>query len=304
MVFLELIKVIFLGIIEGITEWLPISSTGHMLLVDEFIKLESKPEFKEMFFVVIQLGAILAVIYMYWSRLWPFRIIKDNKPPVIIKNGKKKKDARWKNEIKIGKVGISRSILIMWLKVIVATIPAAVFGILLDDWMEKYAHNGPVIAVALIVYGILFILVENRNERRKPRITKLSQLSYTDALKLGLFQSLAIVPGTSRSGATIVGGLTMGISRRLAAEFSFFMSIPIMFGWSVIKIVKFGLHYSVLEFVELIFGMIIACAVSILAIKFLMGYIKKNNFKIFGFYRIVLGLIVLVVFIAKALAGN
>ena len=304
MVFLEIIKVIFLGIIEGITEWLPISSTGHMLLVDEFIKLNSQPEFKEMFFVVIQLGAILAVIYMYWSKLWPFRVIKDNKPPVIIKNGKKKKDVRWKNEIKIGKIGISRSILIMWVKVIVATLPAAVIGLLLDDWMDKYAHNGPVIAVALIVYGILFILVENRNEKREEKIKKLSQLSYVDALKLGLFQSLAIVPGTSRSGATIVGGLTMGISRRLAAEFSFFMSIPIMFGWSVIKLIKFGMHYSVLEFVELIFGMAVACFVSIIVIKFLMGYIKKNNFKIFGYYRIVLGLIVIVVFIAKTLASN
>ena len=174
----------------------------------------------------------------------------------------------------------------------------------LDDWMDKYAHNGPVIAVALIVYGILFILVENRNEKREEKIKKLSQLSYVDALKLGLFQSLAIVPGTSRSGATIVGGLTMGISRRLAAEFSFFMSIPIMFGWSVIKLIKFGMHYSVLEFVELIFGMVVACFVSIIVIKFLMGYIKKNNFKIFGYYRIVLGLIVIVVFIAKTLASN
>ena len=304
MVLLELIKVIFLGIIEGITEWLPISSTGHMLLVDEFIKLNSKPEFKEMFFVVIQLGAILAVIYMYWSRLWPFRIIKDNKVPVIIRKGKKKKDARWKNEIKVGNIGISRAILNMWVKVIVATIPAAVVGLILDDWMEKYAHNGLVISVALMVYGILFILVENRNERRTESKTKFSHLTYKDAVELGLFQALAIVPGTSRSGATIVGGLTMGISRRLATEFSFFMSIPIMFGWSLIKIIKFGMHYSAMEFIELLIGMVVAFLVSVVAIKFLMGYIKKNNFKVFGIYRIVLGLLVMVIFIIKGIIGG
>jgi len=300
MAFFELLKVIFIGIVEGITEWLPISSTGHMLLVDQFIRLKADADFKEMFFVVIQLGAIIAVIYMYWGKLWPFRIIRqelieESKPR------KKKRDSRWKNEIKIGSIGISRPILLIWTKVIVATLPAAVLGLLLDDWMDKYAHTPAVIAVALIVYGVLFILIEDRNKKRPPKITKLSQLTYLDALKMGLFQTLAIVPGTSRSGATIVGALTMGVSRKLAAEFSFFMSIPIMFGWSLIKVIKFGFHYSVLEFFELLIGMIVAFIVSVFVIKFLMGYIKKNDFKIFGYYRIALGLLVIVIFTIKAI---
>ena len=304
MVILELLKVIFLGIIEGITERLPISSTGHMLLADKSMKRNADQDFKDMFFVVIQLGAIIAVIYMYWSKLWPFRMIKDNRPPVIVDaKGRKRKDGRWKNEIRIGSVGISRVILNIWLKVIVATIPAAVIGLLLDDWMDKYAHNAVVIAVQLIVFGVLFILVETRNEDREPKITKLSQLTYLDALKLGLFQMLAIIPGTSRSGATIVGGLTMGISRRLAAEFSFFMSIPIMFGWSLVKLIKFGMHYTPTQFFELLFGMAVAFFVSVLVIQFLMGYIKRNNFKIFGIYRIALGILVIVVtIIGKVMA--
>ena len=299
MAFLELLKVVFLGIVEGITEWLPISSTGHMLLVDQVVKLDASKDFKNMFFVVIQLGAILAVVYMYWGKLWPFRMVRDEKPRREKK--KKKIDPRWKDEIRIKNIGISRVILLLWLKVIVATLPAAVIGILLDDWMDKYAHTAGVIAVALIVYGVLFILVENRNEKRQPKITKLSQMTYLDALKLGAFQTLAIVPGTSRSGATIVGGLTMGYSRRLVTEFSFFMSIPIMFGWSLIKLIKFGFHYSVLQFFELIIGMVVAFIVSVFVIKFLIGYIKKNDFKIFGYYRIALGLVVIVIFVLKGL---
>ena len=301
MAFFELLKVIFLGVVEGITEWLPISSTGHMLLVDQVIKLKSSPEFKEMFFVVIQLGAILAVIYMYWDKLWPFRIVKPEGQNTRQKNGKK--NAKWKNEYRIGNIGVSRVIINLWTKVIVATIPAAVIGLLLDDWMDKYAHTPGVIAVALIVYGVLFILVEDRNAKRQPRIKKLGQITYQDALKLGLFQTLAIVPGTSRSGATIVGGLSMGFSRRVVAEFSFFMGIPLMFGWSIIKLIKFGFHYSVLEFFELIFGMVVAFVVSVIVINFLMGYIKKNNFKIFGYYRIALGLIVIIIFAIKGLMG-
>ena len=299
MVFLELLKVLFIGIVEGITEWLPISSTGHMLLVDEFMQLSADQDFKDMFFVVIQLGAIIAVIYMYWGKLWPFRLIRDNRVPTIKKNGKRVRDGRWKNEIKLGGVGISRPILFLWLKVLVATIPAGVLGLLLDDFVDKYAHNAPVIAVQLILFGILFILVENRNEERKPKITKMSQMTYLDSLKMGLFQTLAIVPGTSRSGATIVGGLSMGISRRVAAEFSFFMSIPIMFGWSIVKLIKYGFHYTAPQFFELLSGMVVAFIVSIFVIKFLMGYIKKNNFKIFGYYRIVLGILVLAVFFIK-----
>ena len=299
MAILEILKVIFIGIIEGITEWLPISSTGHMLLVDDLVNLTAKQEFKDMFFVIIQLGAILAVIYIYWSKLWPFRIVKEGSGEERASGRKRKKDGRWKNEIRIGNVGISRVIMILWLKVIVATIPAGILGILLDDWMDKYAHNAPVIAVALIVYGVMFILIENRNESRTPTIKKLNQLTYLDALKLGLFQSLAIIPGTSRSGATIIGGLTMGISRRLAAEFSFFMSIPIMFGWSLVKLIKFGMHYTVLQFCEMLIGMVVSFVVSLFVIQFLMGYIKKNNFKLFGYYRIMLGILVLVVFAVK-----
>jgi len=301
MAFLELLKVILIGIVEGITEWLPISSTGHMLILDQFLKLNADPEFKEMFFVVIQLGAIIAVIYIYWYKLWPFRIVRPEKRSVK-KNGKK--DSKWKNEYRIGSVGVSRQVIMMWVKVIVATVPAGIIGILLDDWMEKYAHTPAVIAVALIVYGILFILVEKRNAKRTPHITKVSQLTYLDALKLGLFQSLAIVPGTSRSGATIVGGLTMGISRKLATEFSFFMSIPIMFGWSLVKLIKFGLHYSALEFFEMLFGLIVSFVVSILVIKFLIGYIKKNDFKLFGWYRIGLGAIIIIIFAIKSIIAG
>ena len=301
MAFLELLKNILRGIVEGITEWLPISSTGHMLLVDQFLHFDARPEFKEMFFVIIQLGAIIAVIYMYWSRLWPFRIVRsekerDSRGRLLSKNPK------WKGEYRIGKVGISRPVLLMWVKVIVATIPAGILGLFLDDWMDKYAHTPAVIAIALIVYGVLFILVEKRNEVREPRITKLSEITYKDALFLGLFQALAIVPGTSRSGATIVGGLTMGISRKLAAEFSFFMGIPIMFGWSIVKLIKFGMHYSVLEFFELIFGMVVAFVVSIFVIRFLMNYIKNKSFKVFGIYRIVLGVIVIMVFAISSIA--
>ena len=299
MVFLELLKVLFIGVVEGITEWLPISSTGHMLLVDDFIKLNADQDFKDMFFVVIQLGAILAVIYMFWSKLWPFRMIKDDKVPVIKKGKKKVRDPKWKNEIKLGKVGVSRPVLYLWLKVIIATVPAGIIGILLDDWVDKYAHTAPVIAVQLIIFGVLFILVENRNADRTPKISKMSQITYLDALKLGLFQTLAIIPGTSRSGATIVGGLSMGISRRVAAEFAFFMSIPIMFGWSLVKIIKFGFHYTAPQFFEMIFGLLVAFFVSLFVIRFLMGYIKKNNFKIFGYYRILLGLLVIVVFLIK-----
>ncbi len=300
MVLLELLKVIFIGIIEGITEWLPISSTGHMLLLDDILKLNADQDFKDMFFVVIQLGAIIAVIYLYWGKLWPFRVVKNDKVPTIRKNGKRVRDGRWKNEIRLGNIGVSRPILYLWLKVLIATLPAAVFGLILDDWMDKYAHNAPVIAVQLIVFGILFILVEDRNENRTPKIKKMSQLTYMDALKLGLFQILAIIPGTSRSGATIVGGLSMGISRRVAAEFSFFMSIPIMFGWSLVKLIKFGFHYNATQFFELLFGMIVAFIVSVVVIRFLMGYIKKNNFKVFGYYRILLGTLVIIAAFIKA----
>lgn len=341
MAFLELLKVIVIGIVEGITEWLPISSTGHMLLLDLVLKFKADPEFKEMFFVVIQLGAIIAVIYMYWSKLWPFRIatrhsVWDDEQDEYEETGRRRSGQRsgqnrgdgrgdrnsnrgsrnrqmtkqqaqmralWKDEYRIGSIGVSRPILLMWVKVIVATIPAGIIGLLLDDWMEKYAHTPAVIAVALIVYGVLFVVVETRNKKRKPLITRVGQLTYLDAIKLGLFQSLAIVPGTSRSGATIVGGLTMGVSRRLATEFSFFMSIPIMFGWSIVKLIKYGFHYSALQFFELLVGLIVAFLVSVFVIRFLIGYIKKNDFRLFGFYRIGLGVIVIIVFAIKAIVA-
>jgi undecaprenyl-diphosphatase UppP len=283
MYFLEILKVIFVGIVEGITEWLPISSTGHMLLVDEFLNMRMREEFREMFLVVIQLGAILAVIVIYWEKLWPF-----------------KKAA---NPESGAKVNVNKKIISLWIRVIIATIPAGIIGILLDDWVDEHMHKSWIIAIALIVYGAWFIWIEERNKNKKPRVKKLLQLSYIDALKIGLFQCLSIIPGTSRSGATIIGGLETGLSRRVAAEYTFFMGIPIMLGWSLVKIIKFGFHYSFFEFFELILGMAVAFVVSLLVIKFLMDYIKKHNFKMFGVYRIALGVLVLVVFAIKSIAG-
>ena len=283
MYFLEILKVIFVGIVEGITEWLPVSSTGHMLLVDEFLNMRMTEEFREMFLVVIQLGAILAVVVIYWDKLWPFK--KSEKPG--------------------GGSGVlvNKKIINLWLRVIVATVPAGIIGILLDDWMDEHMHKPWVIAIALIVYGAWFIWIEERNKQKKPRVKKLLELSFLDALKIGLFQCLSIIPGTSRSGATIIGGLETGLSRRVAAEYTFFMGIPVMFGWSLVKLIKFGFHYSFFEFFELILGMVVAFVVSMLVIKFLMDYIKKHNFKVFGFYRIALGILVLIVFAIKAIAA-
>ena len=281
MYFLEILKVIFVGIVEGITEWLPVSSTGHMLLVDEFLNMRMREEFREMFLVVIQVGAILAVVIYYWDKLWPFK--KSEKPG--------------------GGVIINRKIMNLWLRVIIATIPAGIIGLLLDDWMDEHMHKPWVIAIALIVYGAWFIWIEERNRNRKPRVRKLLELSIPDALKIGLFQCLSIIPGTSRSGATIIGGLETGLSRRVAAEYTFFMGIPIMFGWSFVKLIKFGFHYTFFEFIELMLGLTVAFGVSLLVIKFLMDYIKKHNFKMFGFYRIALGVIVLIVFAVKAIAA-
>ncbi len=282
MAFFELLKVILIGVVEGVTEWLPISSTGHMLLLDQVIKLKSSPEFKEMFFVVIQLGAILAVIYMYWDKLWPFK--------------RQTKDGQ-------GTITVNKKIISLWIRVIIATLPAANIGLLLDDWMDEHMHKPWIIAIFLILYGVWFIWVEERNRHRRPRVKKLLKVTYLDAVKIGLFQCLSIIPGTSRSGATIIGGLETGLSRRVAAEYTFFMGIPIMFGWSVVKLIKFGFHYTFFEFFELILGMVVAFTVSLLVIKFLMDYIKKHNFKLFGYYRIVLGALVLIVFGIKAIAG-
>lgn len=278
---IEWLKVILLGVIEGITEWLPISSTGHLILVDEFVKLQQSEAFMEMFNVVIQLGAILAVVVLYWSKLWPFHTKKNadkTKPANLVNN--------YCNMDKI----------ILWFKIVVACLPAMIIGLPLDDWMDENLHNGTVVALALIFYGIVFIIIENYNKKRKPRISSLEELTFKDALLIGVFQVLSLIPGTSRSGSTIIGGILIGTSRELAAEFTFFLAIPVMFGASALKLLKFGLGFTAIELAVLLVGMIVAFVVSIIAIKFLMGYIKKHDFKAFGWYRIVLGIIVLLYF--------
>ena len=263
----ELLKTILIGIVEGLTEWLPISSTGHMILVDEFIKLNVSKQFMDMFLIVIQLGAILAVVVLNFERLNPF--------------------SPWKTKLQ------KRNTINLWLKVVVACIPAAAVGIPLNDWMEENLMTTPIVAAMLILYGVLFIVVEYFNRYRIPSCNNVDHLPYTTALIIGLFQVLALVPGTSRSGATILGGILFGASRVAATEFTFFMAIPVMFGASLIKIMKFGLDYSGSELTILAVGMITAFIVSILSIKFLLMYIKKNDFTAFGWYRIALGLIVL-----------
>lgn len=272
---LEILKVIIIGIVEGITEWLPISSTGHMILVDELIKLNASEEFKSMFMVVIQLGAILAVVVLYFRKLNPFSRSKSLKMRYLT--------------------------IELWKKIIVACLPAAMLGVLIDDWLDAHLYNGFIVAMALIVYGVLFILIENSNKKRVDSITKVYSIDYQTALFIGAFQVLALIPGTSRSGATIIGGMILGASRSVAAEFSFFLSIPIMFGASLLKLVKFGFHYSMAEIVYLFLGMIVAFLVSIFSISFLLNWIKKNDFKFFGYYRIVLGLIVLVWYFVSSL---
>lgn len=265
MEFIEILKAIILGIIEGITEWLPISSTGHMILADEFIQLNTSDAFKEMFFVVVQLGAIMAVVVLFWNKLFPFSL-KDKK------------------------LEIKKDIFDLWFKVIVAALPAAVIGLLFDDMLNAIFYNYQTVALMLIIYGILFIIVENRNKNRVPKVETLEALTYKTALMIGLFQVLALIPGTSRSGATIIGAILIGTSRFVAAEFTFFLAIPVMVGASLLKLLKFGLAFTASELTILLVGMFVAFIVSVLAIKFLMGYIKKHDFKAFGYYRIVLGL--------------
>ena len=270
MFFIEILKAIFLGIVEGITEWLPISSTGHMILVDEFIKLDVSKEFLDMFMVVIQLGAILAVLVLYFHKLNPF----SRKKTLV------ERKQTWS----------------LWLKVIIACLPAAVIGLIFDDKINELFFNAWTIAITLIVYGVLFIIVEIFNRKRKPKIRELSQLPYTMAFLIGVFQLLALIPGTSRSGVTIITALLLGASRFVAAEFTFFLAIPVMLGASALKLVKFGFSYTGLEIAILIAGVLTAFLVSVLAIKFLMKYIKKHDFKIFGVYRILLGIAVIIYF--------
>jgi undecaprenyl-diphosphatase len=271
--FLEIIKAVIIGAIEGLTEWLPISSTGHMILADEFIRLSVSDAFKEMFLVVIQLGAIMAVVILYFEKLNPFAPTKTS----------------W------GK----RHTAYLWLKVLVACVPAGIVGFLFDDEIDRMFYNYVTVAIALIVYGILFIIIENRNRNKAFRISDFDSLSYRTAFLIGVFQVLALIPGTSRSGATIVGAMLLGASRRVAAEFSFFLAIPVMFGASGYKLLKFGFDFTGAEIAVLITGMVVAFVVSVLAIKFLMGYIKRHDFKPFGYYRIILGIIVLLFFWLK-----
>ena len=274
--FIELLKVIFLGIVEGITEWLPVSSTGHLILVEEFIKLNVSEAFWEMFMVVIQLGAIMAVVVLYFKELWPFQ------------NQKKAKGAL-ERYVKTDKM-------IMWFKIVVSCIPSIVIGLPFNDFIEEHFNNYLVVSIMLIVYGIFFILIENYNKKRTASINSVAEIGWKTAFLIGVFQLLAVIPGTSRSGATIIGGILLGTSRTVAAEYTFFLAIPTMFGASLLKLVKFGLNFTGTEAMILIVGTLVSFVVSILAIKFLMGYIKKHDFKVFGWYRIVLGIVVLLFF--------
>ena len=262
------------GIVEGITEWLPISSTGHMILVNQFLSF-SDNNFKDMFLVVVQLGAILAVVLLFWDRIWPFNFkTKKNNEPFV-----------------------KMDIMQLWFKIIISCVPAAIVGLLFDEVIEDMFYNGVVVAGALIIYGVLFIVVENWNKGRRPVITTVAEIGYNSAIIIGLFQLLAaIVPGTSRSGATILGALLIGISRGVAAEYTFYLAIPVMFGASLLKIIKGGFGFGVMGTVTLTVGMVVAFVVSLFVIKFLLGYIRKHDFKAFGYYRIVLGVIVLLYF--------
>ena len=267
----EIFKAIIFGIIEGITEWLPISSTGHMILLNEFVTLDVSPEFWEMFLVVIQLGAILAVVLLFWNKIFPFRF---NEKPVI-----------------------DKEIFSLWFKILVACVPAAVIGLVFDDVLDALFYNPWSVSVALIVFGIAFIVIENKNRNASPKVTELSEITYQMAFLIGVFQLIAAVfPGTSRSGATIVGALLIGVSRTVAAEFTFFLAIPVMLGASFLKIVKFGFDFTGAEAAILFTGMVSAFIVSVIVIRLLMGYIKKHDFKVFGWYRIVLGAAVLMYF--------
>ena len=272
---IDLIKAILYGIIEGITEWLPVSSTGHMILFEEVMPMNVSEDFWNVFLVVIQLGAILAVVLLYWNKIFPFNFKNKNRP------------------------FIRYDIMNLWGKIIIACIPAAIVGLAFDDILEKYLYNSFVVATMLVLVGIAFILIENGNRHRRANVTTLEELSYFDAFKIGMFQLIAaIFPGTSRSGATILGGLMIGVSRTIAAEFTFFLAIPVMFGASLLKLLKYGFAFTGMELTLLLVGMLVAFIVSVIVIRFLMSYIKKHDFKVFGYYRIILGIIVIICFFA------
>ncbi len=266
--FIEILKAIFLGIVEGITEWLPVSSTGHMLLVDEFLTLNMSEEFKEMFFVVIQLGAILAVVLLFWKRMLPFDFS--------------------------GGIKIKKQTFSLWFKVALACVPGAVITLLFDDFIEAHLHTPSVIAAALIFYGLAFILVELKTKNRPAKTQVLEEISYKEALLIGLFQVLSIIPGTSRSGSTIIGALIIGVSRVAAAEFTFFLAVPVMLGLSFIKLLGFGFSFTATEIAVLLAGTLTAFLVSLAVVKALMNYVKRKDFKVFGYYRIILGAVILI----------
>lgn len=269
---IEILKAILFGIVEGVTEWLPISSTGHMIILDELVKLDVSEDFLSMFLVVIQLGAILAVVLLFWNQLFPFSL--KEKPYV--------------------KKGIFQ----MWFKIIVSCVPAAVVGVLFEEQLDEWFYNYQTVAVMLILFGVAFIWIENRNARKEAKITSIAEITWQTAFWIGMFQLIAAVfPGTSRSGATILGGIMLGLSRTVAAEYTFFLAVPVMFGASILKIVKFGLDFSAPELMTLLVGMTVAFVTSIFVIKFLLGYIRKHDFKVFGWYRIVLGIAVLIFFV-------
>lgn len=274
---IEILKVIVLGIVQGFTEWLPISSTGHMILIDELLQLNVTAEFKNLFLVVIQFGAALAIVTLYFNKLNPF---SKKKSPA-------KKKATWR----------------LWIKIAIACIPAAVVGFLVDDWVDVHLYNGFVVAVTLIVYGVLFILVENSNKYKQPTINRMGQLDYLTAFYIGLFQVLALIPGTSRSGATILGAMVLGCSRAVSAEFSFFLGFPVIAGAGFLKLVKYEGHLAGTEILYLLIGLVVAYIVSIYAVKFMVGWIRKNDFKFFGYYRIALGVIVLIWYGVSNLLG-
>jgi len=277
--FIESLKALLFGIVEGVTEWLPISSTGHMILLDEFVRMQMSDAFMEMFNVVIQLGAIMAVVLLYFPKLWPFK--KGSREGGLVS---------W----------LRTDTWMLWFKVIVAILPSAIIGLPFDDWMDAHLHTAPVVAAMLILYGVAFILIEKRqNGHRRARVQNVELIDFKLALLIGCFQALSLVPGTSRSGATILGGILLGCSRAAASEFSFFMAIPTMAGASLIKILKFGLNFTAAEAVILLVGCVSAFAVSVVAIKTFIGYIKKHSFTAFGWYRIVLGALVAAYFLIK-----